>query len=81
MKLDVKAVALAAGIVWGLALFLLTLWFLVNGYSGQLLNKLGGVYFGYSVSIGGAFVGLIWGFLDGAIGGAVFGWLYNKFAK
>jgi membrane associated rhomboid family serine protease len=24
---------------------------------------------------------LIWGFIDGFIGGAVLAWLYNKFAK
>lgn len=81
MKLNVKALALAVGIVWGLAIFLVTYWFLVFGYEGNTLAKLSNVYFGYSVTWYGAFVGLIWGFVDGLIGGALLAWLYNKFGK
>jgi len=81
MKINIKALALSIGIVWGLAVFLLTVWFLIMGYSGDLLAKLGSVYLGYSVSWLGAFVGLIYGFVDGLIGGALLGFFYNKFAK
>lgn len=81
MKLNVKALALAVGIVWGLAIFLLTYWLLIFGYEGKTLAKLSNVYFGYSVTWYGAFVGLAWGFVDGLIGGALLAWLYNKFVK
>jgi hypothetical protein len=81
MKIDIKALALSIGIIWGLAIFLLTVWFLIMGYDGNLLAKLGNVYLGYSVSWFGAFIGLIYGFIDGLIGGALLGFLYNKFAK
>ncbi len=81
MKIDIKALALSIGIIWGLAIFLLTVWFLIMGYDGNLLAKLGSVYLGYSVSWFGAFIGLIYGFIDGLIGGALLGFLYNKFAK
>jgi len=81
MKINIKALALSIGIVWGLAVFLLTVWFLIMGYSGDLLAKLGSVYLGYSVSWLGAFIGLIYGFVDGLIGGALLGFFYNKFAK
>ena len=81
MKINTKALAISIGIVWGLAVFLLTVWFLVMGYNGGLLAKLGSVYIGYSVSWLGAFIGLIYGFVDGLIGGALLGYLYNKFAK
>lgn len=81
MKINIKALALSIGIVWGLAVFLLTVWFLIMGYNGNLLAKLGSVYLGYSVSWLGAFIGLIYGFVDGLIGGALLGFLYNKFAK
>ncbi len=80
MKLSVKGLALAGGITWGLAIFLLTLWFLIFGYEGVTLEKLARVYLGYSVTVSGAFIGLIWGFIDGLIGGAILAWLYNKFA-
>ncbi len=81
MKINTKALAISAGITWGLAIFLLTVWFLVMGYSGNFLAKLGSIYIGYSVSWLGAFIGLIYGFVDGLIGGALLGYLYNKFAK
>jgi len=80
MKLNVKALALSAGIVWALAIFLITIWYLIFGFEGATLRKLHHVYLGYSVSLGGAFIGLIWGFIDGFIGGALLAWLYNKFS-
>ena len=80
MRLNVRALALAGGIVWGLAIFLITYWFLVFGHGGTTLFKLSNIYLGYSVTWYGAFVGLVWGFVDGFIGGALLAWLYNKFA-
>ncbi len=81
MQINTKALALSIGVIWGLAIFLLTVWFLIMGYSGNLLAMLGSVYLGYSVSWFGAFIGLIYGFIDGLICGALLGFLYNKFAK
>ena len=81
MKINTKALAISTGIIWGLVVFLLTVWFLVMGYNGNLLAKLGSIYIGYSVSWLGAFIGLIYGFVDGLIGGALLGYLYNKFTK
>jgi hypothetical protein len=78
MKLSVKAFALAAGILWGAAVFVGTIWLLILGSQGSLISVLDHFYFGYSFSYLGAFVGLVWGFVDGAIGGALFAWLYNR---
>ena len=36
-----------------------------------------GVYRGFNISPIGSVIGLIWAFADGAIGGAIFAWLYN----
>jgi len=80
MKLNVKALGLAAGILWGLAIFLLTYWFLLRGFEGKTLARLSNVYLGYSVTWYGGFVGLVWGFVDGFIGGALLAWLYNRFS-
>ena len=80
MRLNVKAFALTAGILWGAAVCLATLWLLAFGYQGQLISTLDHFYLGYSYSVVGAFIGLFWGFVDGLIGGAVFAWLYNKIA-
>ena len=79
MKLNVKALALATGILWGLVIFLVTYWFLIFGYAGTLLEKISRIYLGYSVTWYGAFIGLGWGFVDGLIAGAVIALLYNRF--
>ena len=80
MRLDGRAFALTAGILWGAAIFIATLWLIVFGYQGQLMQQLDHFYFGYSVTLGGAVVGLIWGLVDGLVCGAIFAWLYNRLA-
>lgn len=80
MRLNLKAFALACGIVWGLAVWLATWWLLVFGFQGQMISNLDHFYFGYSYSYLGGVIGGIWGFVDGGIGGLVFAWLYNKLA-
>jgi hypothetical protein len=80
MKLSVKAFSLTTGILWGATVFLATLWLLLMGHGGGLIRQLDHFYLGYSFSTAGAFVGLVWGFVDGAVGGAIFAWLYNTLA-
>lgn len=78
MRLHKTALGLAAGILWGLAVFVTTLWVLAVG-GGDHLLLLSKFYLGYDLSVVGAFVGLAWGFIDGFICGWVFAWLYNRF--
>ena len=80
MKLRKRALGMALGIVWGLSVFVVTIWAVAAG-QGQTLSKLGGYYLGYDVSFVGAFVGLVWGFLDGFIGGVLIAWFYDVFCK
>ena len=81
MKLDVKALALSCGLIWGLGLFLVTWWvILLDGASGEV-TWLGHVYRGYSISPVGSVIGGAWGFVDGAIGGAILAMVYNKLRK
>lgn len=78
MQLNVKAFALTSGLIWGLGLFLLTWWIIAfDGLTGEP-TFIGRVYRGYSVSQMGSLAGLVWGFFDGLIGGAIFAWLYNR---
>ena len=77
MKLNVKAFALAFGITWGVGLFLLTWWIIAfEGATGEV-TFIGRLYRGYNISPVGSLIGLGWGLVDGAIGGAIFAWLYN----
>jgi type III secretory pathway component EscT len=77
MKLNVKAFALTTAIICGIGLFLLTWWVILFEGSSGVKTVIGLVYRGYNISPLGSLIGLVWGFVDGLIGGAVFAWLYN----
>lgn len=78
MKLNVKAFALACGLLWAFALFVMTWWLIIaDGATGDKIF-IGRFYIGYNVSPLGSFIGIIWAFLDAGIGGAIFAWLYNN---
>jgi hypothetical protein len=49
--------------------------------TGVERTLIGQLYRGYSISPAGSFIGLIWAFFDGLIGGAIFAWLYNAIAN
>lgn len=80
MKLNIKALGLTSGILWGVAVLLTTYWIVITDSGGSTLALLHKFYFGYSVSWLGGIIGLFWGFVDGFITGALFAWLYNKLA-
>ena len=79
MRLNAKAMAISFGILWGAAFFLATVWLVITGSAGETLGKMSAFYIGYTVSWGGAFLGLIYGFIDGLIAGFLLVLLYNKF--
>jgi hypothetical protein len=79
MNLRKRALGLTLGVVWGLAVFVATLWAAIQG-RGKTLELLSGYYPGFSVSYGGAVVGLFWGFVSGFIVGVLIAWLYNLFS-
>ena len=84
MKLDVKAFALACGLIWGLGLFLLTWWIIAfegQGDPDAAPPFIGLVYRGYDFTTLGSFIGLAWALVDGVIGGALLAWLYNLLAS
>jgi len=81
MKLNIKAFSLAVGLIWGLGLFCLTWWIIAfDGATGET-TTIGQVYRGFNISPTGSLIGLVWAFVDGAIGGAIFAWLYNSFVS
>ena len=52
-------------------------------YGGAFLNFAASIYPGYNPTghVGSAIVGTLYGLVDGAIGGAIFAWLYNRFSN
>jgi hypothetical protein len=80
MKLNVKAFALTCGIFWAVSVLVITWWLIALYGASGARTLLGLFYLGYNVSPVGSIIGLIWGFFDGLICGAIFAWLYNFMA-
>jgi hypothetical protein len=84
MKFSVRGLAMASGILWGVVMLVMGLANLIWGsYGQQFLQTMASVYPGYHAtrSVAEVVVGTLYGAVDGFIGGAVFAWLYNQFAK
>lgn len=83
MRINVKALALAAGILWALAvLFVEIVNLFWSGYGTSFLHIVASIYPGYHATgtVGGVITGALYALVDGAICGWVFGWFYNLFA-
>ena len=78
MKLDSIRFGLAAGIVWGLGMVFLALLARLLDWGGPAVSLLSSVYLGFAATWAGLFIGAIWGFADGFIGGFLIAWLYNR---
>ncbi|MFH1691185.1 MAG: bacteriophage holin [Candidatus Omnitrophota bacterium] len=81
MKLNVKAFALACGVVWGLGMFLLGLMDTFLQWGTGFRYVMSTLYLGYTPTVLGSIIGAAWGLVDGGCGGLVVAWLYNKFVK
>jgi len=83
MKLNVRALAFSAALIWGILMLLAGLANLIwPSYGREFLQMMSSVYPGYHAthSFGQVIVGTLYGLVDGAGGGAILAWLYNFFA-
>jgi hypothetical protein len=78
-RIHAAVLALVCAVVGGGVLFIATLWLVIKGGPnvGQHLRLLSWYFYGYSVTWGGAFVGLFWGALFGGAVGWLIGGIYN----
>lgn len=84
MKLSIKSLTISLGVLWGLTFLFVSFFNLLwPSYGKAFLEMVSSVYPGYKVvgTPGSVLVGTLYALLDGAIGGALFGWLYNLFAS
>jgi len=79
MNLNIKAMSIAFGLVWGISIFVITWCIILLEGSSDTATFIGKFYIGYSLTPVGSLIGLMWGIIDGAIGGVMFGWIYNRF--
>ncbi len=81
-KLSVRGLSLGLGVlcalimlVWGL----MVIWF---GLWTEVVPTVASFYKGFDpTTYLGILIGMVYGFLDGLIGGALIAWLYNFFAR
>lgn len=78
--MDPLAFGLACGILWAIGAFAIMLLATYLNYGNAFAELLGTIYLGTSQTLGGSFLTLPWGFVDGFIGGFFLAWLYNRFA-
>lgn len=82
MKLSIKALAIASGAIWGSAMLIMGLANMMwPSYGTAFLEVISSVYPGYEPGgLGQVINGTLYAVVDGAIGGAIFAWIYNLFA-
>lgn len=83
MRFNVRAMALTIGTMWAIVFFLVAagqqMW---PTYGIGFLKVMDGLYPGYTPGgFGSVLVGTLYAVVDGAICGAVFAWLYNRFHR
>ncbi len=78
-RVNPVALGIGLGVIEGLAIFTATIVLFLQGDRGSaFLSKL---FPFYSISLSGAFIGLVEGFIDGFIGGVILGFVYNAVLK
>ena len=82
MRLCVRTTAMTFGILWALVFFLVAgaqqVW---PSYGVDFLELMDSLYPGYAPGgVGSVIMGSLYALVDGAIGGAVLAWVYNRIA-
>jgi hypothetical protein len=83
MRLDVTALGMAGGVFWGVAVLAVAAANLVwPSYGMAFLDLAASIYPGYhaGTGVGSVVAGTLYAVVDGAVGGALFGLLYNFLA-
>ncbi len=84
MRFNVTALSLTVGLFSGVAILIVASANLIwPGYGHAFLQLVASIYPGYHAGTTGGQVitGTLYGFVDGAIGGVLFGWLYNLLSR
>jgi hypothetical protein len=84
MRFNVTAFAATFALIWGGSILAVaTAHVLWPDYGRAFLELAAAIYPGYQPgpSVGSIVTGTLYGLVDGAIGGAVFAWLYNLLSR
>lgn len=81
-RLRASVMAVVFGLTGGIGLWFATIWLVLRGGQnvGYHLGLLSNYFPGYTVSWGGAFLGLCYGAIVGGLVGWSLAWIYNRVA-
>lgn len=77
-KIHAVRLGLAGGVLCAALMFIFSIISMYSGYAGEWMMAMDSIYPGYMLSWGGAFLGAIYGFIDGFVGLYLLGWIYNR---
>ncbi len=83
-RLNATILGIVFGLVFGLGLFIITIWLVIKGgpVVGPNLALLGEFFIGYDVTLIGSLVGFLYGFITGFIIGfaiaSIYNWILNR---
>jgi hypothetical protein len=84
MRLSLRSLSITAATLWGGSVFVTgvanAIW---PDYGVALLQVVASIYPGYHAtgSFGDVVVGTLYGAIDGAVAGLLFGWIYNRLSR
>ena len=78
MKLDVVGFGVTIGCVWSLCILALVLASRRSPKAEAFVVLFSKVYRGFEKTLLGAFLGAVWGFIDGTVSGLLIAWVTNK---
>ncbi len=82
MRLKPLSLGIAIGTVWGVSLFITTWLSYYTGYGRLFLQTMAeSIYPGYSITPLGSLLGLVYGFIDGLVSGALVAVIYNRLQR
>jgi len=79
-RLSIKALAIGLGVSWAICMLFVG-WVSIFGWGTEFVETMSSVYIGFAPTFLGGVIGAIWGFVDGAIGGAIIAFIYNIVPK
>ena len=79
-RLSIRALAIGVGAAWAFCMLFVG-WASLFGWGKAFVEMMSSVYIGFAPTVLGGIIGAVWGFADGAIGGAIIALVYNAVAK
>lgn len=82
LRLNGNLLGLVLGTFAAALIFVATIFLVLKGgpIVGPHLGLLANVFIGYSVTLGGSFIGAAYGFITGYVSGVFIAWVYNAIA-